>query len=79
MRVGRALAVEWAEWREWLGTLTINELSGEGLLFYTTLASQAPGEANDDEAQRLRRRIMDLLDALLIIGVPAFLKSAILR
>jgi len=77
IQIGRSLRVEWEDWAEWLGSIVLNELKDDGLLFYATGPSANP-EVLDHENEALRRRVNLVLSGLLILGVPRFMRGIVL-
>ena len=59
-----------AYWREWLGSLAIEGLAHDGLALYVTMRSEHP-DTSDGENIALQQRAKDILNALLLQGVPA--------
>jgi len=73
--VSRRFDVEIAKhWREWLGSLTADEMEEDGLVVYVTAPSREP-RMLDEENEALKLQANDMLDALLLQGVPAFMKG----
>src|SRR5262245_22811398 len=56
---------------KWLGSLTVEEMQAGGLLLYTTAASKTP-KVLDGENETLKTRSNDLLNGLLIQGIPRY-------
>jgi hypothetical protein len=69
--VNRQLGFDMAAyWREWLGSLAIEGLAHDGLALYVTMRSEHP-DTSDGENIALQQRAKDILNALLLQGVPA--------
>jgi hypothetical protein len=69
--VNRQLGFDMAAyWREWLGSVAIEGLAHDGLALYVTMASENP-DTSDAESIALQQRASDILNALLLQGVPA--------
>lgn len=70
--VARSLRVELEpHWREWLGTIALEEISAGGLAVYVTAPAAHP-EVLDGENEALRQRVNDVLHGLFLQGVPWF-------
>jgi hypothetical protein len=66
----RRLGLEMAEhWQTWLGSLAADEMKENGFGMYVTASSSTP-DVIDGENAALERRANDLLNALLLQGVP---------
>lgn len=69
---GRRLGIDTAgHWREWLGSLALDEMNEGGLAVYVTAAAQHP-EVLDGENEALKTRADDLINGLMLQGVPTF-------
>jgi hypothetical protein len=77
IRIGRSLGIEWEQSAQWLGSIVLNELNDDGLLFYVTRPSSNP-EILDHENEALRRRVNFVLSGLLTLGIPRFMRGAVL-
>jgi hypothetical protein len=66
--VGQQLSIEAAShWREWLGSLTFDEMKEDGLAVYVTAPAEHP-EILDGENQALLQRVNDILHGLALQG-----------
>lgn len=73
--VARRLGVDIGEhWPQWIGSLATDEIREGGFALYVTALSQHPGVL-DAENQALNQRRDDLLNGLLILGVPEFMQG----
>lgn len=69
--VNRRLGFDMAAyWGEWLGSLAIEGLAHDGLALYVTMPSERP-ETSDGENVALQQRVNDILNGILLQGVPA--------
>lgn len=64
-------------WREWLGSLTFDEMNEDGLVVYVTAPAERP-EILDAENQALIQRIHDIFNTLVLRGVPSFSKGFVI-
>jgi hypothetical protein len=76
VQVGRELAVDWAQWSGWLGSITMDELKGDGLLFLAARPSR--DLEGDQENEDLRKKVNYVLSGLLVLGVPSFMRGVII-
>jgi hypothetical protein len=75
VRVSQTLAVGLGEyWPEQLGTLTMEEIRETGLVLYVTAPAANP-RLVDSENDALKRRLDNVLNSLLVCGVPSFGKG----
>lgn len=74
VRVARRLIMDMGHWPEWLGTLTMNEIQEPGLVIYVTAPTLQPAVL-DAENEALAQKVNDVFNALLLQGVPRFLKG----
>jgi hypothetical protein len=58
-------------WRNWLGSITVDELREANLIIYTTMASSRP-EILDDENATLAKVLDYVLFGLLLQGIPVY-------
>ena len=72
--VAQRLGVDLEHWPEWLGSIATNEIREDGFALYVTAPSKHP-EILDAENQVLNRKRDDLLNGLLLQGVPTFMKG----
>jgi hypothetical protein len=69
--VSQGVGFEFAEhWREWIGSLAVEEMGRDGLSIYATAPSERP-EVSDGENVALQQRVTDVLNALFLQGVPS--------
>lgn len=78
VRAGGKVAVDMGHWSEWLGSLAMDELREDGLLIYVTAPAEHPAIL-DGENVALGRRLDDVLNGLLMQGVPSFMRGFILN
>src|SRR5262245_43336216 len=66
VRVSTSLGVDLQKhWRDWLGSLAVSEMTGDGLLLYVTASSRTPGVL-DDENIALVREVNQVFTGLLL-------------
>jgi hypothetical protein len=70
--VSRTFGIEAEDhWREWLGSVVMDEMAKEGLAVYVTAPSEHP-EVLDAVNAALSERVNDTLNGLLLQGIPPF-------
>ena len=68
-----------AHWQTWLGSLATDEMREGGLLIYVTGQPSKQPEVLDGENQALQQEVNDILNGLLLQGVPGFMRGFIVN
>jgi hypothetical protein len=77
--ISQQFGIEIAEHsRNWLGSLATDEMKEGGLAVYVTGPSKQP-EVLDEENQALHQEVEDILNGLLVQGVPEFMKGFVVN